>query len=741
MPKSTTILNNFTAGELSPVMAARVDFAKYQNGCEILENFYAIPQGGAAKRPGTHFVAEVKNSSKKVRLIPFEFSTAQAYILEFGDYYIRFYMDDGQIMSAGSPYEIASPYAEADLAGIACNAQSADVLYLAHPNYAPRKLSRAGHTDWTLTEINFQPPPTKEVPIQPAATLTLGATTGTSVTFTASASVFLAGDVNRQITSGAGRAIIIAYVSGTEVTCEILDAFSSTGPIASGSWSMTGSPNAALTPDKKSPVGAQATLTSTTDLFRSADVSKYIYINDGLVQITQVVSATKVKAEILTALTSTTASEGWTLESPAWSASLGYPAAVSFDEQRLIWAGSPSYPMTAWGSVIADYENHTRGANDDNAFEYTLAANQVSVIRWMELGKMLFMGTAGGVWQMGSTSLMSPITPTNVFVRRASEKFCDAIHPIVTAEAMLFVQQAGAGTEEGRKVRELVYNIQQDGYATPDLTILSGHITRGGINALVYQPEPYQMIYCPRNDGVLPVLTYARDQEVVAWQRFVTDGEVESVAQIPGNGQGEIWLAVKRTINGATRRYIEYLAPFDWGDDQEDCFFVDCGLTYSGSAATTISGLDHLEGETVNILADGAKHPQRVVSSGAITLQSAASKVHVGLPYTSKLKNMRIEAGSASGTAQGKPKRIGPLFLRLYQSMGGKIGPDENHLETLQFRTSTDAMDTAVPLFTGDKQVSFPGGWSRDGQILIVHDDPLPFTVLGIIADVQTTDR
>lgn len=829
MPRSSPILNSFNAGELSPRMAGRTDFAKYQNGCETLENFVLYPHGGATLRPGTYFVAEVKDSTKQVRLVDFEFSAEQAYVLEFGDQYIRFYMDQGQILDGASAYEIASPYLEADLDELKF-AQSADVLYIVHRDYAPRKLTRTGHTAWTLTAITFDAAVTAEKDLYPAATLTPGATTGTGVTFTASASVFQSGDIDREIKSGAGRAIIktVPTSPGTTCTADILDAFASTSAIAAGAWYLNGSPTGTLIVDKKEPIhgavmitsmgglnlrssayqwtstgggtaeyacylagGASAGLsepdalyingslatpgtanslaagewdfaglpatvvvrlsddtdpdtksvgyivTGTTgtpvrDAFRSADVGKYIYIHNGIIKITAYHTAQSVTGQILKVLDAITETQSWTLEEESWDATDGYPETVCFYEGRLFFARDD----TVWGSVVQDYENFARSSDDDAAIEVTLLANEVNMIRWLEHGRSLIAGAMGGEWSIKSASTSDPITPTTIEATRETTHGSADLAPLVVGQNIVYAQRAG------RKIRELTYKWEADGYLAPDLTILAEHITEGGIVDMAFQEEPHSVIWVVRADGVLLGLTYDRIHEVVGWHRHPMTGAVESITVIPGdNGEYELWLAKSYTINGATKRYIEYMKPFSWGEDQEDCFFVDCGLTYDGAATTEMIGLNHLEGETVGVLADGSTHPDRTVSSGQITLARSASVVQVGLKYTGKLKTMKIEAGSVTGTAQGKLKKISRCAVRFLNTLGGKIGSSEDKLETIYFRTSGDEMGGPPALFTGDKEVVFPKGFGTEGQVMIVQDQPLPMTVLAVMAEVQTSDE
>jgi hypothetical protein len=300
-----------------------------------------------------------------------------------------------------------------------------------------------------------------------------------------------------------------------------------------------------------------------------------------------------------------------------------------------------------------------------------------------------------------------------------------------------------------RKIRELTYSFDFDSYVAPDMTILAENVTESGIKELSYQQEPESIIWGAREDGKLIGLTYQRAEDVVGWHlhelggSFGSDsfGHVENLATIPGDAdEDDLYMVVKRNINGTTRRYVEYLNNYDYGTNIADAFFVDSGLSYNGSATTTISGLDHLEGETVAILADGATHPDKTVSNGSITLDRSSTKVSVGLGYTSLLQTMRIEAGAAEGVAQGQTKRIHDVTIRLLASVGVEIGSDLYNMERIPFRSSANPMDVAIPPFTGDKQVEFRGDFETDGYIYVRQTQPLPINIIGIYPRVTTNE-
>lgn len=563
--------SNFTSGELSPRLEGQIDFKKYFNGCSQLTNMIVYPHGGATRRSGTYFVSEVKDSTKEVRLIPFEFNVTQSYVLEFGDQYIRFYKDNGQIQSGGSAYEISTPYLEAELPELHF-AQSADVMYICHGNHAPRKLARTGHTSWTLTSPTFQ----------------------------------------------------------------------------------------------------------------------------------------------------------WNGSSP-WNATNGYPRTVSFYEQRLFFAGSSTYPQTIWGSQTADYENMKLGSgNADDAMEYAIATNRVNVIRWLQPSRDLIVGTAGGEFKVGRPT-GEPLTPSNVMVTQQTTYGSWTIPPIQIGNAILFTQRAR------RKIREFNYIFQKDSYEAPDMTLLSEHITEGYLKDMDYQQEPDSVVWACTSNGKLLSMTYERPEEVVAWAEHNIGGvntEVESVAVITNTTQDQLWITVKRDVNGSTVRHIEYLDPD---------LNVDSGLagTVSGST-TSISGLSHLEGETVKVVINDAVFPDEVVSSGAITPSIPSTwgtvPLQVGLSYTSILRTMRVEAGAQAGKAQGRKKRWNEVMVRLLNSTGVMINGDQ-----LPFRTSAAPMGSGTGLFTGDKRATNMG-WDRDGIIEIKQEQPLPITVLGIHGTLNTVD-
>lgn len=672
MPRASPVQTNFTGGEWSPRLAGRVDLSKYFNSLRSAKNGVVLPHGGFMRRSGTRFVAEVKDSTRKARLVPFQFSVEQAYVLQFGHLSVRFFTLEGRLEDAGSPVEVVTPYTEDEIFGLAW-AQSADVLYVVHPEHAPRKLQRTSATTFSLNEIDFIDGPYLEENTDNTKKLQPSAATG-SVSITATGfAPFASTDVGRlvRIKHGStwGYASITGFTSATEVTADVKGDFGGTTP--EGAWRL------------------------------------------GL-----------------------------------WSKTTGYPAAVTFHEERLYFGGPKDNPQRFDGSRSGDFENFTPGTEDDQAVAFTIASNQVNAIRWMLSARALLIGTAGGEFTATGGGDDDPITPTNINVRRRTGRGSEVMLPVLVDSTVLFVQRGG------RKLREFVYSLDIDNFLAPDLTLLAEHITAGGIVELDYAQDPDSTVWAVRGDGILLGMTYLRDQEVVAWHRHSLGGvsdatgtpaKVESLAVIPappsGPAHDQVWLVVQRYIGGAVKRYVEFMEePFADQSEQNAAFFVDCGLTYDGGPATTISGLDHLEGETVQVLADGAAHPDRAVSGGIVTLALPASEVHAGLGYVTDLETQRFEAGSAEGTAQGKRKRIHKVALRVHNTLGLLAGPDENSLDRIEFRRGSDPMDQPPAIFSGDKELSFPGGFNSDARVFLRQDQPLPLTVLAVMPRLWVSD-
>ena len=752
MARVAVQLTNFTGGELSPRLDGRNDITKYSAGCKTLENFIVYPHGAAARRSGTTFVAEVADSANKTRLIPFEFSTTQTYMLEFSNLKIRVYKDDGSVLEGDKSISAIT------------KANPAVVTATGHGYENGDEVSISGVGG--MTEVNG-----KRFLVAGKTTNTFQLTNKDGANINSSSfTTYTSGGVSNkvfEITTPYTTAQLfdLKFAQSADVMyithpSHEVEKLSRTGHTA---WTLTdvdftNGPymDANITTTTLNPAshtvgtGVAVVASAVTGInsgsgFLSTDVGRLLQFGTGYGKITAVTDTLNITITIIEDLGSATASANWSLG--AFSDTTGFPTCVTFFEQRLVFAGTTSQPQTIFFSKSGDYENMDANIGgtvaDDDAIIYTIASNQVNAIRFMTATRTLIIGTAGGEFTVSGGGTDSAVTPTNVLIKKQSNHGAANVDAIAVGNATLFLQRAK------RKVRELAYNFDVDGYLAPDMTILAEHISEGGITQMAYQQEPNQIIWGVRGDGELIGLTYQREQQVTAWHRHIFGGVFgsgnavcESVAVIPTDDtEYQTWVIVKRTINGATRRFVEFINTFDFTETDNTTFnFLDSALSYSGSAVTTISGLDHLEGQTVSILANGATHPDKTVSNGSVSLDRSSTNVKVGLGYSSILQTMRLDAGSQNGTSQGKTKRIYEITIRLFESIGVEVGETLTNMERIPFRTSADPMDEGIPPFTGDKAVEFRGNYDTDGFIFVRQTQPLPLTILSLYPELQTND-
>ncbi len=729
MARVSSIVTNFQAGELSPRLEGRIDLQKYSAGAQTLQNMLVFPQGGITRRPGTYYAGSSK-SGGKVRLINFEFSDDQAYVLEFGANYIRFFQDGAPLESGGSPVEVATTYSVTDIFEINF-VQSADVLYLVHKDHAPAKLTRTTATSFTLTDIDFVDGPWLDENITDT-TMYASAATGTGITIIASDSVFTSDDVGR-------------YIRFREILEIEHDEWAANKSYTNGATvrynghvyeQVTGSTQ---TSGQTPPVHL-----SGTETYGSIDW-EYLHDEHGHVRITAYTSGTEVTADVHddqygnsklpdSSVGSSNANTRWSLG--AFGGLQKFPRAIAFYEERLYLAGTTGKPQTIFSSVTADFENYTPGTEDDSAINVTIASDQVNVIKHMVPGRFLQIMTTSSEFTLSGGTGTTAVTPTNVNVLRETTFGSGDVRPLRAGASTIMIQKGG------EKVKEVTFSLDTDGLVGRDLTVLGEHLARGGLTDMIWQQEPELVLWFVRGDGTLIGLSYDPANNTIGWHQHPLGGNgvVESITAIPSGTEDQVYLSVKRTIDGSVVRHIVFMKSIYFNQDVEDAFYVDSGTTYGGSATTSITGLDHLEGETVQILADGSTHADKTVSGGSITLDRSASKVHVGYSYNSLVETLRLEAGAEDGIAQGKIKRIHGITARFLDTVGAELGPDTNNLDRLPFRDSSMAMDTAVPLFNGDKEIFFPSGYENDAQVVIRQSQPLPMTIVAVMRRSNTFD-
>lgn len=439
---------------------------------------------------------------------------------------------------------------------------------------------------------------------------------------------------------------------------------------------------------------------------------------DGLVKITAVASAVSATCEVISALLDTSPTYVWT--EGAWSDARGYPRAVTMHENRLWFGGSAREPLRVWASVTGDIENFRRSSLDDASISFTPTAGELNPIQWMaSQGKQLVIGTMGDEWTI--TGEGKPITPTNVLFERQSTHGSAQVQATMAGEVITFVQRGG------RKLRRISARSDADAWATSDMTVLAEHVTQGGIRQMAYGSHPNAILWAVTGTGKLLGLTLEVEQNVFGWHVHETDGLVESVAVVYGDDADEVWLAVKR---GAVRS-IERLDPRvfsrQW-EELDQMMFLDAAKVIDlAPASATVSGLSHLEGKTVAILADGVEHPTRVVSGGSITLAAPASRVVVGLPFTSELQPSKREVQTDKGTAQGRLWRVSRVGVYVHDSRGGQVADSpSSRFEALPF-------ETGAALFSGDLETAIESNARRGVDVVIKTSSPLPLNIGALV--------
>ncbi len=405
----------------------------------------------------------------------------------------------------------------------------------------------------------------------------------------------------------------------------------------------------------------------------------------------------------------------------------------------------------------ADFKNMdvTNPSQANDAIVMTLAAMQVNAIKWLVPMNNLVVLTSGGAWLLvgGGVSTPVAVTPSNTVMVPQPYIGCADLPPLVVNYDILYVQSKGS------IIRDLQYNFWANLYTGTDMSILSNHLFFGhNMERWCYAEQPFYQVWVVRDDGVLLSFTYLKEQDVYAWAHHDSLGnsgidQFLSVAsipeqQVPGINVDSVYFVVQRTIPGINGgrpvKYVERMKCRNFLtngiSDVTKAWFVDCGLQYNGFPTSIISGLDHLNGATVSVLADGSVQPQTVVSDGSITLQTSASLVTVGLPYVSQLQTLCLEPDATIMQTQSYRKKISAVMVRMTDTRGLKVGPSFDDLDEMKERSASVYMGTAIPLFTGDERIQIDNRYATDDDVCIQQDNPLPCTILGVIPDVNIGD-
>jgi len=727
MSRVIRIQNDFTSGELDPRLRARTDLAQYQAGLTTARNVTIQPQGGAIRRPGTKYIATLDSgAANAVRMVPFEFSVSDSYMLVFTPGKMYVFKDGVQITNingSGNDYATVASLTAAILPEMNW-VQSADTLIIVHEDLEPLRLVR-GATDatWTVDAVPFSKIPEYAFTLSvhnPTYTITPSAASG-NITIAASSVTTDNG------TAQAGTSTTITLKSSTAFTSDdqpngmMVEITSGTGSGQTRHVEDYVASTKVVTVDPAWDTAPDNTSNYEIKAFKEAAVGEYINALDGFgrARITEYVSDTSVKAyvEIPFFDTSAITSGNWEIEhgyEDAWSATRGYPRSVVFHEGRLFFGGTKSLPQTLFGSRVSDFFNFDPGEQlDDSAVQATLDTNTFNAIVDIYSGRHLQVFTTGGEFYVPQ-SLDDPITPANLIVKQQSAY---GIRPGIRLQnidgATLFIQR------QGKALQDFVFTDVQSAYSSAKVSLLSSHLLKSpsemATRVSTSTDEGDRLLIVNDDDGSIICYTLLRVQNVIAPSEWTTDGDFLNV----GVDVDSIYTVVKRTVDGADVYLVELF---------DGAIYLDSAK--SGGAASSVT-MDHLEGETVQVIRDGVVEAEQTVPASPFTItfaEAATASYQVGLNYSTEIKTLPVEPRLQSGSLRGFKKRIFEVNAEIFETQSMTIGGKE-----VAFRQfDTDMLDAAVPEFTGIKTLHGILGYTYEGQITIGQSVPLKMTVLGI---------
>ena len=752
MPRAKPILTSFNGGELSPLLDGRVDQDKYFTGCKTLTNFIPTVQGPARRRGGTRFVGSVKVAAKRAWLADFVFSAGQAYVLEFGDNYLRFWTNRGQLLGGDgvSPYEVVTPYSEADLITAEGTfalrtLQSSDVMWIVHSEgkYPPYRLSRRGAIDWTLAPEEFTDGPFRDVNTDSALTMQAGGTTGT-VTVTANSALFKPGHVGSLLVLNSFNPSTVAPYQ-TYKSVLIGDRVRNAGNVYEAQNVFIYSSGDQT--QRYVPTHTEG------DAYDGAVTWRYLHSGYGWGKIISVSGdgmscqlqvTSRLPEEVVSAST-----RRWAFSE--FSSVYGWPTGIAFFKERLTYTRGKQ----VFHSIVGAFTNFARkdagSVTSETAMSLSLAADKLDSIRWLAQSRTLVIGSARAELALGEQTTQQVYSATNVQNVPQTEYGSRLLRPLRVGESVLFVERAG------HRIRDMKFDFTIDRYKAEDITVLSEHIFDGSevlgdteqeqrdIVDWAYQQQRDSIVWCVLSDGTLASLVFNRERGVIAWTPHYLGGNaiVEAVQSIPSpDGRtDDAWFIVRRTVNGQTQRSVEYLTDYRLvKKGAAEAVHVDCSTTYRGVATKVVTGLAHLEGQTVSVCVDGSNHPDKVVSGGQITLDRTGELIHIGYRFVSRMQTMRLEVQGGGGTSQTTRKGIAEVWLRLQSTIGGRVGPTFDRMDEIRTLDPRKPVGTPPALYSGDYKLQFPGGYETDAYVCYEQRMPLPATLVAVVLRVQIND-
>lgn len=769
---TSIIQSSFSRGEIGPQLYGRVDLAAYQNGLLQLSNFIVTPYGGFVNRAGSYFLAQTLNN-EVARMIRFKFNNSDAYALEFTHLAMRVYRNGGLVLNTagpniGQPFTLATNFTRDELFSINFT-QSGDVMDMVHVNHKPQKLKRFAHDNWTITAVSLVP--SVAAPASAAATTPGGGTGNTQVW-------------RYQVTA--------VLDDGSNAIEESL-------PVTSNSVTVFNS-NIQATVTFPAVVGA-----AYYNIYKdNAGAGIYGFVGKSTALTFTDNNITPVKTDTPPTGTDPFIGAG------------NFPRAVTYYQQRLVYASTLNKPQTLWFSKTGIFTNfgYSTPQKDDDAITWSMFSTEVNTIMHLVPLKSLLPFTDGAEWLIqGSTA---GFTAKTINGDAQSYNGIGQLRPLLIGTSVVYAQ------ERGREITAFGYSLQADGFSGSTISILSPHLIEDfSLVDWDYQKIPYHTIWAARSDGAAVTCTYIPEQDVNGWSHQHTDGKYLSVCSVPEGRDDSVYTCVERVINGVTKHYVELFANrimdrYNSTAIISHAHFVDCGLVYNGTNTTattltitggaswqspevlavsassaifaagdvgdilqyvptpiaepfrfkilsytsptsvnvqplgtvptairgaaftpwafardTFTGLSHLEGKVVSVLADGNVAPQQIVTFGAITIPDPSAVVHIGLPYRSIAETLSINIAGQE-TLLDKGVQVSSVALLVRDTRGGKAGSKESALFEMKQRQTSDNYGSMAAI-NGLAEVSISDTWENTGRFLMVQDDPLPMNIIAAI--------
>lgn len=755
----------FNGGEVAPAMFARIDDAKYQTGLAKCKNFLIEPQGPLVNRPGFEYVRETKYANKKAKLIPFSFSDTQTMVLEFGDKYIRFHTGGATLLNNdGSVYEISTPYSEDDVFDLH-HVQSADILTIVHPSYAPRELRRYSALDWRLVEISFGSNLPAPEAVNVIQTINKDVTNTQDYKREYAVTALLADGSQESVRSVSKSVMCNPYGDGAYNTVTwspvtgagLYRVYRNQG----GIWAYIGQTSDINITDENIDPDASITPPLYDEAFTQKSGIANVSISDGgsgyddskryeLVASDETgtgfngyASATNGKITSVVIRSHGTNYKSPTIsiraqvsKAATFSATVGdvgdYPGSVTYFEQRRWFGGTLSRPNNLWAtkSGTESVLSYSLPTQDTDRIAVRVAARESSRIQHIVPLAHLMLLTGSAEWRVSPLN-DDAITPSSMSVRPQSYVGANNVQPLVINNTMIYVANRGG------HLRECGYNYQAGGFVSNDICLRAPHLFDNlDVTDMAFSKAPWPIAWAVSSNGNLIALTYVPEQQVGAFSTVETKGKFKACCVVAEGDEDILYCVIERTINGQTKQFVERMRERQYVN-LEECVFMDCAGTYSGDPKREITGLAWLEGETVSILADGSVEPNQVVKNGKIMLQQPASFVHVGLPYECDMKTLPVALALQDGSyGSGHKKNVRKVFFRVVNSSGLKSGPSFDNLTSYAPRSIELAGNPPDPI-TDEFGFVISAAWSNDGQVCVRQDHPLPMRVVSMTVDLE----